>query len=177
MAVADFIVPPKSWDQIAGIADDFRQQLGIDSKPYTPVMEVIESVLVNQLELFDLEIDEQAELGAAEGFTKPDGSLIILREDVYIAACNGDGRARFTAAHELGHWLMHTNIPMARAEVRSIKPYLLAEPQANAFAAELLMPRRFLTSSDTAPIISERHGVSLEAAQHRISFLKKRGLI
>jgi Zn-dependent peptidase ImmA (M78 family)/DNA-binding XRE family transcriptional regulator len=45
--------------------------------------------------------------------------------------CPGD-RLRFTLAHELGHLVMHTHQP----------PYPNMENEANAFAAEFLMPER-----------------------------------
>jgi Zn-dependent peptidase ImmA (M78 family)/transcriptional regulator with XRE-family HTH domain len=49
----------------------------------------------------------------------------------YNAASPGD-RLRFTLAHELGHLVMHTHQA----------PYPKMEEEANAFAAELLMPER-----------------------------------
>ncbi|MFC5586654.1 ImmA/IrrE family metallo-endopeptidase [Nitratireductor kimnyeongensis] len=176
-ATHDYIVPAKSWDQIGLAAEEVRRLLHVERTPYFPVVDIIESVLDNQLGLLSFEIDPEEEMGEAEGYTAPDGSLIILREDVYVAACNGEARARFTSAHELGHWFMHTNIPLARAPSRGAKPYRLAEPQANAFAAEILMPRRFVTSADTVATIMARHGVSAEAATNRIKFLKNKGII
>src|SRR5207244_4499292 len=62
-------------------------------------------------------------------------------------------RRRFTIAHELGHWSLHrdaeqavycrsTSIDPTYADARPLLP--LAEEQANAFAAALLMPARLL---------------------------------
>jgi len=43
-------------------------------------------------------------------------------------------RYRFTLAHELGHVVMHTHLPLAESEARDV------ESEADAFASELLMP-------------------------------------
>lgn len=44
---------------------------------------------------------------------------------------------------------MHTNIPLARARREDGTPaFRLAEPQANHFAAEILMPQGFINSWD-----------------------------
>lgn len=63
-------------------------------------------------------------------------------------------RQRFTIAHELGHFILHYNDP--KEVFVDNKPYALfrdynsgtgsdiMEQQANAFAAALLMPQRFL---------------------------------
>lgn len=55
----------------------------------------------------------------------------------YNSAAPGD-RTRFTLAHELGHLVMHFHQP----------PYPAMEDEANAFAAEFLMPER-----DIAPFL------------------------
>jgi len=172
----DFIVPPRRWDEIGDIADIFRSKLGLADVPKVPVIEVLEQVLDNGLNLVRLEISTAAEMKGAEGYTSPDGKSIMLRGDVYESACMGDGRARFTVGHEIGHWALHTNIPLCRAKHgESLPPYRLAEPQANQFAAEFLMPVRFMTSQDDVDLVMKRHGVSREAAANRLHQLKKRG--
>jgi IrrE N-terminal-like domain len=54
---------------------------------------------------------------------------------------------RFTLAHELGHHLLgHTDARDARWEIRQGVPGTKEETEANAFAAELLMPTRLFRS-------------------------------
>lgn len=50
-------------------------------------------------------------------------------------------RRNFATAHEIGHWVMHRYM-----RLRGIPPYQKSryEREANAFAAELLMPRRLV---------------------------------
>lgn len=178
MSGTDFRVPPRSWDNIAQVTETLRGQFGLTHEPNFPVMDFVERVLDHKLGWLTFLVGDDDEMEGAEGLTPPDGSYIMIRDDVYAAAGKREGRARFTVAHELGHWILHTNVPFARvsADVR-VKPYRLSEPQANQFAAELLMPRDFFTPADSVEEVVRRHGVSHEAAEWRLKFLKDRGLI
>lgn len=174
----NYVVPPRSWSDIADLTTAVRERFGLAEVPRFPIMELIERVLDHQLNWLHLRVGMPDEMGGAEGLTHPAGDHITLREDVYQKAWALDGRARFTAAHELGHWVMHTNVPLARMSPGvKYAPYELAEQQANAFAAELLMPRDFIMRSDTPLAVASRHAVSLEAARIRVDYLRKKGLL
>jgi len=178
MSGYDYIVPPRSWDAIAMKATEVRCFAGREADPYFPIMDFLELVMDQRLGLIRLEVGSREDMRGSEGHTCPKGEFIELREDVYAAAWRGDGRARFTAAHELGHLFLHTNVPLARAEdSRAERPFRLSEPQANQFAAELLMPRSFFSRHDDESAVMERHGVSREAAGNRLAFLVKKGRI
>lgn len=178
MSGQNFIVPARSWDDLEQTAQSWRSQFGLDEIPYTPIMEMMEKVLDNRLNCFTLVAMDKTEMGPAEGYTDPDGKFIWLREDVYCGAWAGGGRHRFTAAHELSHWAIHTNIPLARAMPnQNLPPYRLSEPQANQFAGELLMPAKFFLLSDNVHGVMERHGVSYQAASNRLNYLRKKGKI
>ncbi len=173
----DFIVPPLSWKEIEDVALDARRALGLETEAWFPIIEVLEKVLDRHFNV-RLDVGDYDEMGEAEGLTSPDGTFIMLREDVYRGVCANEPRARFTAAHELGHLELHTNIPMARAPHRESVPiYRLAEPQANQFAAAILMPETFVQPWDDADALMLRFGVSFEAARNRLSNLRKRGKI
>jgi IrrE N-terminal-like domain len=70
---------------------------------------------------------------------KGNGGLIRVSNDVKIL-----GQRRFCIAHELGHFLLHPGV--SQLEFCTSKDMVLAyagrpeEPEANAFAGELLMP-------------------------------------
>lgn len=178
MSGYDFVVPPMSWDHIAEITDSIRTQFNLADEPHFPVMDFIELVLDRKMGVVTFVVADRAEMLSAEGYTDPNGKFIILRDDVYLGAVTGDGRSRFTAAHELGHLALHTNIPLARAKPEETIPkYRLSEPQANQFAAELLMPRKFMMVSDRVETVMARHGVSQEAASNRLKFLGSKGLL
>ncbi|MDT8870333.1 ImmA/IrrE family metallo-endopeptidase [Komagataeibacter rhaeticus] len=115
-------------------------------------------------------------MGSAEGYTDPSGKAIYLREDVYRRAWNREPRDRFTASHEFGHWAMHTNLQLARVQPEQNVPvFKQSEPQANQFASELLMPAHFFTENDTIAEVMNRHGVSYQAASHRLDYLRRKG--
>ena len=174
----DFIVPPRSWRNIGQVAGALRESLGLSKQPRVPTVEIIEGVLDQRLDLLSFQVGSREEMGSAEGYTCPNGAFIMLREDVYLKACDGDPRARFTTIHELGHWAMHTNIPLARAKSdQKVAAYKLAEPQANQFAAEFLMPAGFVSRTDCENDLMARFGVSFEAARLRLKYLRKEGLI
>lgn len=178
MSGQNFIVPPKSWDGIEQTAQGWRSKFGLDLTPYMPIMKIMENVLDNRLNCFTLIAAEASEMGPAEGYTDPEGRFIILREDVYKGAWAGGVRDRFTAAHELAHWALHTNVPLARAMPQQHVPaYRLSEPQANQFASELLMPAKFFTLSDSVEDVMARHGVGYQAARNRLDYLTKKGKI
>jgi hypothetical protein len=123
-----------------------------------------------------------------EGVTWPDGR-VILSEQTYRAAHEGQGRGRFTVVHEAYHGIEH------RGQIRnalihtgklllhrrqSIVPFRDPEWQANTFASAILMPAAMvsLVASSYARIaipikMMKFFGVSQQAAEVR---LKKLGL-
>ncbi|UZW54975.1 ImmA/IrrE family metallo-endopeptidase [Sphingobium sp. JS3065] len=178
MSGQNFIVPPRNWNAIEKSAQDWRAAFKLEDVAHTPITDMLEKVLDLRLGVFNLVIEESSVMGSAEGYTDPNGEFIMLREDVYRGACAGDRRDRFTAAHEFGHWAMHTNVPLARATSdRKIEPYRLSEPQANHFASALLMPAQFFSAWDTPQTVMDRHGVSYQAACHRLDYLNRKGMI
>jgi Zn-dependent peptidase ImmA (M78 family) len=100
-------------------------------------------------------------------------------------------RQRFTIAHELGHFLLHTGdkVHVDRGfEVRlrsdeSSKGTDIDEKEANLFAAELLMPKAFvekdiadiqavdLMEEKTIKSLAEKYQVSTHAFAFRLAYL------
>lgn len=119
----------------------------------TPVP--IESIISDMGVQFDLEPLD----GDVSGFIerKPDGAYRIVVNSTHPMT-----RRRFTAAHELGHYIYHRELlgdgvgdnRAYRAEGTDrpnpkIRP--MHERQANSFAANVLMPRHALTNVDDVP--------------------------
>lgn len=170
-----YTAPALSWDAVHGRAEALRRSLSLQEIPYFPIVTVMEKVMYERLELFQLRICDRDEMDGAEGLTDPDGEFIMIDEQVYLSACDEEPRARFTMAHELGHWFLHTKRPLARARPGSVvKPYRDPEAQANQFAAELLMPRKMIARNDTVRQVMDRFGVSLSAAENRLNFMRSR---
>lgn len=178
MSGQDFIVPPLSWPVIDQVGLNVRQQFGLAERASFPIFEFLERVLDQGMSTIEFLVGDRSEMGLAEGYTDQRGEFIMIREDVYRAGLDGQGRARFTAAHELGHLILHTQAPLARAQPgQEVKPYSRAEPQANQFASAILMPLRFFQASDTPDVVATRHGVSREAARLRIEYFRKKGML
>ncbi len=150
------------------IAECIRQDCEYEKEPCFPIISFLEKVMDRHISGFEFRIGGKKEMGDNEGLASPDGSYIKLRQDVYEKAIDGDGRSRFTAAHELGHYILHTGIGFARQVAgRRIPPFRSAEAQANRFAAELLMPRSFITVGCSVSDIARRHNVTISAAKIR----------
>lgn len=68
-----------------------------------------------------------------------DGALQVVENvaQVWVHSADADVRRRFTLAHELGHLMLHDVSVVYRDATFQGTP---AERQANAFAADLLMP-------------------------------------
>jgi len=81
---------------------------------------------------------EKEEMGDRLGFTDPVRKIIALREDVYDGMCSGEKEHLYTAAHELGHMVMHGEMVFARLEKSNPMGIVNVEVEADDFAVELL---------------------------------------
>ena len=165
-----FQVKPLSRSDIRNLTLTLRKKLGLQDHPYFPVIEFLEKWMPEVLfPEFNFEYVAESEMGSAEGLTIPEENVIRIREDVYMAAMRDEGRARFTIAHEIGHYVMHRHQTpcFARANV-SLPAYMDSEWQANTWAGELLMPY-YLTKGMTIYEIKEKCKVSESAATYQLS--------
>jgi Zn-dependent peptidase ImmA (M78 family) len=125
-----------------------------------------------------LKLDREVLDDNVSGFIerKADGSYRIV-----VNAFHPETRQRFTAAHELGHYVYHRDLlgdgvgdnRAYRAEGTTrpnpnIRP--LHERQANSFAANVLMPRHRLTNVDgqATAALAQKFQVSQEAMRIRL---------
>lgn len=109
------------------------------------------------------------------------GTIIL---DASLLRCRTDGRLRFTAAHELAHWLIHQELysgsgdtaAMLKKAKRSSESDRYIERQADALAGALLMPisqvkrsfYRIPSGCDKTAVLAEQFGVSKQAMQIRL---------
>ncbi|MEI7014649.1 ImmA/IrrE family metallo-endopeptidase [Leptospira licerasiae] len=116
-----------------------------------------------------------------EGCTDLKGKLLILNENVYNGANDGNARDIFTVFHEYGHVLLHRHLQkrmyeygssaVQRAYRRDIPAYINPEWQANELSAGMLMPlshcMQIIESGGNWIDFCELFGVSTAAAQVR----------
>lgn len=120
---------------------------------------------------FNYEILPVDEMGSCYGITYPEKHLIELREDVYDRAVAGIARDRFTVAHEIAHYLLHTpkTVAFARTNANEKVPaYLDPEWQANAFAGELLAPPDLIKGLTCTEVVT-LCGVSRKVAEIQLN--------
>lgn len=96
---------------------------------------------------------------------------VCVPEEIYERARHGNGRCRFTLAHELAHVVMHSSDKVVLARYKDstyeTKPYdqaYNAETQANKFAAELLAPINQVHGLRVNEIMN-KYGVSRTVAE------------
>ena len=167
-------VPPLSRAVILNCARTIHDLVGYDlDKPF-PILKFAEHVLPDLFPDFDWEIGKKDELGESFGVTYPHEHRIIIREDVYEAACDGNPFGRTVVAHECGHFLLHENVPMAMAKrsAANLPAYRSSEWQANAFAGALLMPAERIAVMNVADIAS-RYLVTSTAAKTQRDAVRK----
>lgn len=165
-----FVVPPLKKKSIYDTAAEIRGMFSklVGPEPRLP-LGIIYEVLPEVLPGFRLEICMHAELGNDHGRTFPEELLIQLREDVYDGMCSGNGRDRFTGAHELGHLFLHKSVPLARKVVGTDVPiYRNSEWQADTFASALLIDQGRLLSCKSIQEVMDVFGVSEAAARVRL---------
>jgi hypothetical protein len=148
------IVTGRSRKHIESLAHDVvhRYDLSLLSEPRPfPIADFLEFWFPSQygivLRFLDLPAPTEAVLTPGSENGSP--PTLIMTPGVYEAMLDGDGRARFTAAHEIGHGVLHAKeitheIAHRRVEGlyrrSDIRAFENPEWQANAFAAALLMP-------------------------------------
>lgn len=117
------------------------------------------------------------------------GLFVIKDDKPYIAYNQNQGkkRSRFTIAHELGHFLLHSknkslfvdkNKSIMYRNSESSTGEFLKEREANAFAAALLMPSPLiqkeidhLSGDDIVEKLASKFNVSTQAMSFRLSNL------
>lgn len=170
-----WVVNPTSRDALTGAAERIRSAFIPPERVNFPVMRVVEMALPRIDPDFYLEICDRDVMGADEGRVMAGGTSIMLRSDVYKAACDDIGRARFTVCHELAHYFLHRQIAMARQPDAGSPIYCDAEWQADEFAGRLLMSVRHASSFTSADQAASKCGMSVEAAQVMMSKYHKEG--
>lgn len=165
-------VPPLSRKDIRAYAQYLRNQFGMTGDAYIRLdvlLEVLSCPLGNKdSPLVELEIVENCDLPGKYAAYYPNSNLLRIREGVYLGACAGNGRDRFTIAHELGHLFLHRDVELTLARSgpweKEIPPYRDPEWQANTFASEFLIPHDMVQGM-TPQAVAKKCGTSYEAAR------------
>ncbi|MBL0929935.1 MAG: ImmA/IrrE family metallo-endopeptidase [Alphaproteobacteria bacterium] len=141
MSSISFAARPMRRSQIRQIATTTRRASKYGDFPQFDIVKFIELELPSWDHSFALTISPKSEMGDDHARAHVGERIIEVREDVYEGAIKGNGRDRFTLAHEVGHIILHNEPYLARhMETNKLPTYCDPEWQANAFAGELLIP-------------------------------------
>jgi len=168
------IVPPLSTDHLTAYAEKVRSLLVHDDTVQFPIIPVLEHGMSRIFSDFEFDVMEVDLMGDNEGHVVPGTMRLVLREDVYIGACQGNGRDRFTASHELGHFLLHREITLARSREEGTAIYYDSEWQADTFAGALMMSKRHLPLFTGPDDAARKCGMSAPAATYQMKKYKGR---
>ncbi len=142
-------------------------ELGIGDSPPIDVNEVAADLGIEVVERSGFELGEDAVSG-----------LLLRTEGRTICVLNGDhhrNRKRFSLAHEIGHFVLHppqetyVNRVYAR-DKRSSEGTDPLEVEANAFAAEFLMPEDLVKGELPFPLnVGDEEEIRLLARTFQVS--------
>lgn len=118
-------------------------------------------------------------LRALDSMEAIDGSLFVRGPrdfEIKLSAFTGPERDRFTIAHELGHYVLHSECGKRRIKAERFGTSLV-EVEANWFAAAFLMPEHDFKETcelygNNASAVASRYMVSRKAAEVRMESLK-----
>jgi hypothetical protein len=169
----------RSSVQIQSAASVVRRAIGWSDRPGGDILKALEHpgcASIGGLEVFVLEDDE---LLHAEAEYIDQLRQIHVRNSVATFAYNGDGHARWTLSHELGHAVLHRGeltYPTQRSatsldRLKLLEPNVNSEWQADQFAKGFLMPVDLCVDMSSAREIQQRCGVSEIAARYRFNEL------
>jgi hypothetical protein len=181
------VVRGRTWYEIGKSAELLIQRTYpelLEEPGAFPLADFIEFKMRDVMQ-FEYEISQLPD--GIEAAMDPQNRRLLLSPDTYEDLLNDIPRARFTAAHEIGHgWLHSTELQhrildggnVLKLNRGSIPAYRDPECQANAFASALLMPTRHIVEITRTPLrqtsrIVRVFKVSAEAAGYRIGGLDK----
>ena len=159
-------VSPRSRKEIEKIANRVRKLLDYDDLrfPIVTLIEILGEPSEDGDVILNYEIVENSEMPDEYATYSPKNNTIRIRESVYDGACKGNGRDRFTLAHEFGHFMLHSSQDYQFARTgESVPAYKDPEWQANTFASMLLMPRDKIHGMSVEEVASAC-GTSMQAA-------------
>ena len=135
-----------------------------------PIADVIAELESNGIITAQIKVDV-ADLDAFSQFSALDATPYVI-----LASDKPSGvRARFDAAHELGHLILHRNVE--RRRLNDSKDWKLLEDQAHRFASAFLMPAKtfsaemWAASLDTFISLKQRWKASAAAMIMRCKYL------
>jgi len=166
----DYLGRDLSDEQIEERSDAFRGLLGLGDDLAPDVFFAAESTLPELIPQFALLPRPLSELPNNYALTTYKPPAILVREDIYRKG-NSDPRGRAIIAHELGHLLLHRDMPRSLKDGHQERKLLInslnqsSERQADLVMLGLLVPRRIAIQLETLDNIADRCRVPYQVAE------------
>lgn len=157
---------------IEGLAQHIKRILGLDQEARISMVQLLER-MEDWLEDYIFSVLEDDEMPGMDGYTGIDQYEICLSNSTYEALNQGDPHARHTAAHELGHLMMHSRMPTGYARRAQYSRHVDPEWQADHFADVFLMPKSGVQTCESAEQVAERFSVPIDRAAIRFKEIMK----
>jgi hypothetical protein len=176
----DYRVKSLKNSEVRAIAKRQRDYYGVGSEERIDNLACVKRntvLTVNGEKRLNLNILSDNEMALDDGTTSYDGTTIniSIKRTIHQRAYIGDGYARNTIAHELGHAVMHYETmthgaKLARRTIGNKTPgwlkfYESAEHQTKVFAPAFLINEDIARTLSSATEISVRFGVSQQSAE------------
>jgi hypothetical protein len=179
----DYPVEGRSDAQIRDIAKRLRSSFAVLTDDAVDLIACLKkTTITTEYGIKRLEFRRGAdhEMVGSNGITFFDRSTVtvLLSERTWEDLKFGDGRARNTVAHELGHAVMHQGPPMHRGVVeagrtRWLAPYRSAEHQVKIFAPAFLVDDAIALKLGDKIEIAIHFGISEESANIYLRELRR----
>lgn len=166
------VVEKRTHQEIESTASLLRELLGLTPLEPVPMARLIELALPRVFDDFELHVLEDAEMPGVEASVHSTRMQMYMSETTYGALLNDQARARFTAAHEVGHIILHCGEHVRYARLARLADEVNPEWQADVFAAALLMPEKGFRACKSIEEAQAVFGVGFRAASKRAKTLK-----
>jgi hypothetical protein len=165
-------VEPMNENQIERDVSLFKQILGVEGAARVSLIRLLE-MLDEWIDGYVFTVLPDDKMPGLDGYTGLDHYEICLSETTYCALREGDSAARHTAAHEIGHLMLHSKMPTAYARRSSYQRHVDPEWQADHYADVFLMPAEGVKECQSAEEVAERFSVPLARAEIRFEEVTK----
>jgi Zn-dependent peptidase ImmA (M78 family) len=154
------VCQPVDCRSLSRYAIDIRNAFNSDLNCAFPIVDILDKMQEDKtLGNFEYEVvDDNDPLLTSDEFAKYDyqANKMLIKESVYVAACDNDPEARFTLTHELAHFYLLTirnKVPFF--SVNEPKAYCDPEWQADTLASFILVPPRIAHDMEPLDIIKK----------------------
>lgn len=173
----DYLVKARSNANIGQLANRLLEYFGMSNRDHVDVLACLKKGTIWTVrgeKRLEYKIRPDSEMGLDDAVTEYAKGIITIavKRSVHDDARIGDGRARNTLAHELGHAVMHDGVPKARqtgaagsTRPKWIKAFESTERQATVFGVKFLINDAVADTLPNTEEISVRFGVSYQCAE------------